>query len=452
TSRPSPEDGAADAGSTHSLAPRGNMSRIGVQPAADQPDFVPTPPPPAAAAPLAPMAPPAPAPVRAAPTSAAADDAAGDTTPRTAEDMVGAVRYYKLDQALQQVVKEEPATPVRVIVRTTPGMHASTAALLSEAGREVHSVHAQIEGLSATLSASDVAVLSEDPSIARMSIDAVVKATAEPTPGDVLRGALGLTPNGGVVSSDKKWKGRRVRVAIIDSGIEPTDDLKKNRVRYFYDFTNGGVRTAPYDDYGHGTHVAGLIGGRGRMSGDEYEGPAPRARFVGVKVLDGTGSGYTSDVLAGLEYVINNNQKLRVDVINLSLGHPIFEPAATDPLVQAVERAVAEGIVVVASAGNMGMNPETGEVGYAGISSPGNAPSAITVGSVDLNYTAHRADDAVGPYSSRGPTWYDAFASRTWRHRDINWRQLRRCKVRFTKSTQTCRWPGATGRRLGICD
>ena len=295
-------------------------------------------------------------------------------------------------------------------MRTAPGLHASTAAWLGGEGRQVHSLHAQIDGVTATLSASDVAVLSEDPTIARMSIDAVVRATAGPTPGAVLRGALGLKTNGGVISGERKWKGRGVRVAVIDSGIEPSDDLKSKRIRYFFDFTQGGVQTDAYDDYGHGTHVAGLVAGKGKLSDDEYEGPAPEAKFIGVKVLDGTGSGYTSDVLAGLEYVINNNDTLAVDVINLSLGHPIFEPAATDPLVLAIERAVAEGIVVVASAGNMGMNPVTGLVGYAGISSPGNAPSAITVGSVDLHYTAHRADDTVGTYSSRGPTWYDAFA------------------------------------------
>jgi serine protease AprX len=97
-------------------------------------------------------------------------------------------------------------------------------------------------------------------------------------------------------------------------------------------------------------------------------------------------------------------------VLNLSLGHPIYEPAATDPLVQAVERAVAAGIVVVTSAGNEGTNRVTGQVGYAGITSPGNAPSAITVGAVDTRNTTTRLDDQVPSFSSRGPTWYDAYA------------------------------------------
>ena len=85
----------------------------------------------------------------------------------------------------------------------------------------------------------------------------------------------------------------------------------------------------------------------------------------------------------------------------------LLEPAATDPLVQAVELAVRAGIVVVVSAGNYGINPQTGLPGYAGILSPGNAPSAITVGALMTGDTAVRTDDRLAPYSSRGPSWYD---------------------------------------------
>jgi serine protease AprX len=94
----------------------------------------------------------------------------------------------------------------------------------------------------------------------------------------------------------------------------------------------------------------------------------------------------------------------------LSLGHPVYESAATDPLVQAVEAAVRAGIVVVTAAGNCGINPETGLPGYGGIASPGNAPSAITVGSGNTKGTLSRVDDRVAGYSSRGPSWYDGLA------------------------------------------
>ena len=97
---------------------------------------------------------------------------------------------------------------------------------------------------------------------------------------------------------------------------------------------------------------------------------------------------------------------LRIRVINLSLGHPVAEPAATDPLCIAVERAVKNGIVVVTSAGNYGLT-STGAAVLGGITSPGNSPAAITVGAVDTMGTADRSDDRVAPYSSRGPTRFD---------------------------------------------
>ena len=114
-------------------------------------------------------------------------------------------------------------------------------------------------------------------------------------------------------------------------------------------------------------------------------------------------------MIAAIEWAVANRAAYNIKVINLSLGHPILEPAATDPLVQAVEAAVRAGIVVVASAGNIGINPATGLPGYAGITSPGNAPSAITVGAVRTQGTVPRGDDEVAAYSSRGATWYDGY-------------------------------------------
>jgi len=77
--------------------------------------------------------------------------------------------------------------------------------------------------------------------------------------------------------------------------------------------------------------------------------------------------------------------------------------------VQAVENAVRAGLVVITASGNFGVNPRTGRPGYAGVTSPGNAPSAITIGALNTFETVSRADDRIADYSSRGPTWYDAF-------------------------------------------
>jgi len=194
-----------------------------------------------------------------------------------------------------------------------------------------------------------------------------------------------------------------IGVAVIDSGIEPGIDFD-NRIAGFYDFTRGDIRAvAPSDAYGHGTHVAGLIAGT-------FVGVAPTARLIGLKVLDSEGRGTTDSVIRAVEFAIASKDVLNIQVLNLSLGHPIYESAATDPLVQAVEHAVRAGLTVVVSAGNFGMNKATGVIGYAGIASPGNAPSGISVGSVRTFYTVGRDDDRIAPYSSRGPSWYDGFA------------------------------------------
>src|SRR5207253_5957451 len=136
----------------------------------------------------------------------------------------------------------------------------------------------------------------------------------------------------------------------------------------------------------------------------------PNAHLIGLRVLDNSGSGSSSDVIAALEFAIANKDALGIDVINMSLGHPPYESAATDPMVQAVEAASQAGILVVVSSGNVGVNPSTNQVGYGGVLSPGNAPSAFTIASAKTQGTVDPNDDRIANYSSRGPTWFDGFA------------------------------------------
>jgi serine protease AprX len=200
--------------------------------------------------------------------------------------------------------------------------------------------------------------------------------------------------------------GSGVTVAVIDSGLKPHVDLPASRIKAFVDFVNG--RTTAYDDYGHGTHVAGIVAGTGAASNGQYAGVAPGASIVALKVLDANGSGRTSDVMASLEWVLANHARYGIRVVNLSLGHPIYESAATDPLVQLVDELSRRGIVVVVSAGNMGRNA-LGQTVYGTITSPANAQGAITVGAADTGNTLLRSDDRIASFSSRGPTRYDYF-------------------------------------------
>src|SRR5258705_6981512 len=238
-------------------------------------------------------------------------------------------------------------------------------------------------------------------------LEASLASKSLPPLKSTLRDTMGL-PHYATLDARVPTGATGITAAIIDSGIQPNGDFT-GRITGFWDFTRGGIATAAYDDYGHGTHIAGLIGSSGKLTNYEFQGIAPDVHFVGLKVLDSTGAGRTSDVIKAIEFVIANKAKLNVQIINLSLGHPIFAPPEDDPLVRAVEKATRAGIYVVVSAGNFGLKAD-GTVGYAGITSPGNAQSAITVGAAMTQDTVTRDDDGVAPYSSRGPTWYEGLA------------------------------------------
>ena len=159
-----------------------------------------------------------------------------------------------------------------------------------------------------------------------------------------------------------------------------------------------------YDPHGHGTHVAGIIGGNGSKSGGVYMGMAPGAAITDVRVLAGDGRGTLSDVIAGLDWVLAHHLSRNIRIVNLSLGKPVETRAALDPLVVATEAVWDAGLVVVASAGNFGTD------GAFHITSPGNSPKVITVGSVtDRGTGGDFSDDFVSSYSSHGPTAYDHY-------------------------------------------
>ncbi len=342
----------------------------------------------------------------------------------------GPRRLQRLDTTLRKVVERNGPEPQRVIIRVRRGSRAGLGQSLAAHGDTVIAEHRSIDAITAVIHGSDLAALADSDAVLSISADAVVRPTG-------LLGSLGsvggglLTTVGNVIlpgSGDTSGpavhpgvlrstlgvnntalSGRGVGVAVIDSGLEMSSEFR-GRVTAFYDFTGGRlVATSPFDDYGHGTHVAGTIAGSGALSrSSAYRGLAPEVRLVVMKVLDRNGAGYTSDVIRAIDFAVEHRSRLGISIINLSLGHPIVQPAGSDPLVQAVQRAIQAGVIVVVAAGNQGVNPTTGLPGYAGITSPGNAPSAITVGAARTEDTVRRGDDRIPPYSSAGPTWYDA--------------------------------------------
>ncbi|GAA0357627.1 S8 family peptidase [Bacillus horti] len=193
------------------------------------------------------------------------------------------------------------------------------------------------------------------------------------------------------------FTGKGVTIAVVDTGIHGHQDFTQpeDRLVGFKDFVQN--RTEAYDDNGHGTHCAGDAAGNGFASGGLYQGPAYEANLVGVKVLNRMGSGSLSTVMEGIQWCMDYKDLYNIKIISLSLGAPAQQSAADDPLVDIVNKAWDNGIVVVAAAGNDG--PDNGT-----IASPGISPKIITVGAMDDQRTDERADDRVASFSSRGPT------------------------------------------------
>ena len=309
---------------------------------------------------------------------------------------------HKFDEVVRETVAE--GRSVRAIVRfTNDAARLRGAEIVASRGGRVRRALNDVTALTVDMDASTASELSAELGTLTISVDATVRSAGF---GDGRRAARANDARRARAQFNRA--GRGVSVAVIDSGVQPHADLPLSRIRRFVDFVNG--RSMPYDDFGHGTHVAGIVAGSGAASAfleEPYVGAAPEVDIVALKVLDSQGAGKTSDVIAALEWVARYHAAYNIRIVNLSLGHPVYEPAATDPLVQAAEALVERGIVVVASAGNLGIDPTDNVPGHGGITSPANGPRIIAVGAVDNQGTNVRGDDVVADYSSRGPTRFD---------------------------------------------
>src|SRR5271157_2923427 len=289
--------------------------------------------------------------------------------------------------------------PVIVRYNTVPGdIHKDKIRLSGGAtGRDltlVNSVTAQVP-------ASALATLSEDDAVAYISPDRRVRSHANNAAPAVANYAWSLG-----------FDGSGVGIAVIDSGIHAVDDLAdssgQSRIKYSLDLVGGGAD----DGYGHGTHVAGIIGGNGQDSNCPtgsvaIRGIAPNVSLINLRALDNNGAGTDSTVIAAIQAAIQLRDTYNIRVINLSVGRPVYESYTQDPLCQAVEQAWQAGIVVVVSAGNDGRDNSAGTDGYGTIEAPGNDPYVITVGAMNTKGTSDRGDDVMTSYSSKGPTVID---------------------------------------------
>ncbi len=184
--------------------------------------------------------------------------------------------------------------------------------------------------------------------------------------------------------------GQGIGVAVIDSGIGDHPDFA-GRLETTPEYGNG-------DLYGHGTHVAGIIGGDGSASGGLYTGVAPGANLISLGVSDEFGMSYESDVVEALQWVRENKDTYNIRVVNLSLNSSVEDSYHNSAIDAAVEILWFNGVVVVASAGNQG--PDGGY--NTARSAPANDPYGIAVGASDEHETMARSDDSLTSFTAFG--------------------------------------------------
>jgi subtilisin family serine protease len=226
---------------------------------------------------------------------------------------------HKFDEVVRGAVAE--GRSVSAIVRfRSEAARARGAAIVATRGGSIRAAHNDVTALTVDVDASTASVLATDLGILTISVDAPVRSAGVAMPVISAR-ASGASR----ARAQFERTGHGLTVAVIDSGVHPHDDLPAHRIRKFVDFVNG--RETPYDDFGHGTHVAGILAGNGARSSsldDPYIGIAPGADVVALKVLDAEGVGKTSDVIAALEWVAQHHLEYNIRVVNLSLGHPVY--------------------------------------------------------------------------------------------------------------------------------
>ena len=304
----------------------------------------------------------------------------------------------------EQLESVGPQVLVPVIVQFEAEPDAAQFARVTSGGGSVKARFGALHGYAARVPAARIEAMAAAQGVERISYDVPVSAHLNVAV-DAVEGDLAFKNSGGL-------DGKGVGIAVIDTGVVAHPDLvRPSGTPQIVEVEIVGTERGLADYFGHGTHVIGILNGNGAASSDSlsyrtFRGLSPGARIISVRALYPDGTGYTSDIMMGLDWAIRNKAAYNIRVVNLSLGHPIYESFRTDPLCRMVRAAHDAGIVVVVAAGNDG---DVGG-GFGTITSPANEPSAITVGAMNDKGTASIADDERAWFSAKGPTLIDYVA------------------------------------------
>src|SRR6267154_2582416 len=322
---------------------------------------------------------------------------------------------YADDSKISPELRNYPATQkAQIIVQYAPGTQVNCSGILGivfcvvgdilKLGGAILGQLPLINGVVALLDGNGIQNLSNQSNVVYISADRPLSPS--------------LSNAASAINAEFAWQsnytGAGIGIALIDSGVSNHYDLNQgilpfSRVVYQQSFVPGNSSAS--DQYGHGTHIAGLIAGNGLSSTGPlytrtFKGIAPGANIINLRVLDANGGSTDSAVIAAINQAISLKSRYNIRVINLSLGRAVYESYKLDPLCIAVEKAWKNGIVVVVAAGNNGRYQPTS--GYATVTSPGNDPYVLTVGAMKPMGTPQRTDDVMASYSSKGPTVVDA--------------------------------------------
>jgi serine protease AprX len=203
------------------------------------------------------------------------------------------------------------------------------------------------------------------------------------------------------VGTDRVWSkgitGKGVTIAVVDSGIS-TGGQNDFGGRVIKNVTFNENAQTPSDEFGHGTHVAGIIAGDGSKSRGRYVGIAPNANLINVKFSSDDGQANEGHLISSLEWIYNNHQKYNIRVVNISAAVKSIQSYKQSSVAAAAELLWKEGIVVVVAAGNLGT--EVCSTCHA----PANDPFVITVGALDDKNSPGTGDDYMKSWSSIGKT------------------------------------------------